>query len=203
MINGRTIKFIEILIVFSIAATNLMPDLNKFSELYISSPQQGEVLSGIVPIRGSADDTELKKYEIAFSYDMNSSSTWFPINTSKQNVNTGLLAEWDTNGITDGDYQIRVQLFLKDGTIKEVIIRHLFIRNYTIDEIVTSVNPSDTETPGLFNLSTSTYEVEATSLAANPITISSPRVLLSLVIGVSTIIFLIVVIWIYNRFKIK
>jgi hypothetical protein len=154
MNNGRAFKFIEIIFVFSIAATNLKPDLNILSELYISSPRKGEVLSGIVPIEGSADDPEFKKYELTFSYDMNSSTTWFPINTSKQNVNGGLLAEWDTNDITDGDYQIRVQLFLKDGTIKEEIIRPLFIRNYTIEETATSVETLETEIPVLVNLPT-------------------------------------------------
>lgn len=203
MMNERTIKFIEIFFLFSIAATNLRPDLTKLAELYISSPRQGEVLSGIVPIRGSADDLEFKKYELTFSYDMNSSPTWFQITTSKQNVNAGLLAEWNTNDITDGDYQIRVQLFLKDGTIKEIIIRHLFIRNYTIDETSTSIKTLETEMPGLVNLPTRTLEIKATSLPANPIAISAPRVLMSLVIGISTIIFLIVVIWIYNRFQIK
>jgi hypothetical protein len=203
MTNGRLIKFIEIILVFSIAANNPKFSYKKLSELYITSPRQGQGLSGIVPIKGSADDAGFELYELAFSYDINSSTTWFPITTSKKGVNAGLLGKWNTNDISDGYYQLRLRIFLKDGTIKEELIRNLKINNYTKVETDAPIVGLKTEIPGLVKSSTSTIEISATSLEANPIIISAPKVILSLVVGISIIIFLILVVWVHNRFKLK
>jgi hypothetical protein len=104
----------------------------------ILSPQSGDVLQGMVNITGSTNVEDLDYSTISFAYEGSESGTWFEIHESREGVQNGTLAIWDTTTISDGTYSLRLEVFLKNGEHKEDIVSGLKIRNYT---------PIETNTP--------------------------------------------------------
>jgi len=104
----------------------------------VLSPRAGDVLQGVVSIKGSSDVKGFLSVEVAFAYAGDTTGTWFLIGTRNQPVHLDILASWDTTTITDGDYVLRVRVFLKDGSFLDVLIPNLRVRNYT---------PVETPTP--------------------------------------------------------
>jgi hypothetical protein len=103
----------------------------------VSSPSQGEALQGVIQILGSTDLTDFSSSEVSFGYVEDPTSTWFLIEQSSEPVEDGLIASWDTSTITDGEYRLRVQVFLTTGLVQEIIIDDLRVRNYTLIETST------------------------------------------------------------------
>ncbi|MBM4425072.1 MAG: hypothetical protein FJ030_17120 [Chloroflexi bacterium] len=97
----------------------------------ITGPSSGEVVAGTVSISGSAAGPQFARYEIAFAYDLNPTDTWFEIQPpSTSQVSDSLLAAWDTNGIIDGNYMIRLRVYSTDSaTPVETIVRNIKVRN--------------------------------------------------------------------------
>lgn len=101
-----------------------------FAEL--TSPQSGEVVTGLVTLRGTADHPAFSRFEVQFAYADDETGTWFsigePVDTP---VIDGRLALWDTAGITDGDYTLRLLVWLQDGRPLEAVVPDVRVRNYT------------------------------------------------------------------------
>lgn len=88
-------------------------DVPGFAE--IRQPASGQAVSGVVSIAGTATHPGFESYELAFSYDPNPTGTWFSIGEAIDTpVIDGRLAIWDTSGISDGSYQIRLTVNLGD-----------------------------------------------------------------------------------------
>jgi hypothetical protein len=102
-----------------------------FAEL--TSPQPGEVVTGLVTLRGTADHPAFNRFEVQFAYADDETDTWFsigePVDTP---VIDGRLALWDTAGITDGDYTLRLLVWLQDGRSLEAQVPGVRVRNYTV-----------------------------------------------------------------------
>ncbi len=116
----------------------------------ITSPGGGEAVRGLVTIEGFAAHPRFEHYELAFAYPEDPTDTWFAIGEpSRQPVEAGPLGLWDTSGITDGNYHLRLRVFLDNGTALEHIVDGLRIRNYTQIETPTAaavVAPQGTPT---------------------------------------------------------
>lgn len=71
-------------------------------QVNITSPQDGETVSGVVTISGTADiqNFGFYKYEVARAGD----SIWLSINASETPVKDGQLGEWSTEILPPGDY---------------------------------------------------------------------------------------------------
>lgn len=111
----------------------------------ITSPQAGDTLRGKVEISGSMDVPGFASAELAFSYAASSpAEAWFTIQNFTQPPADPVLAVWDTSLVTDGDYTLRLRVFLLDGTFQDVFVGDLKIRNDTPDPTAT---PTDTPTP--------------------------------------------------------
>jgi hypothetical protein len=160
----------------------------------IVSPQQGDVLQGVVAIRGSNNAAGFLSSEIDFAYAGDTTGTWFLIATSSQPVDSDTLATWDTTTITDGNYSLRLQVFLSDGTHLDAIIPNLRVRNYTPIEtptpaptaVLPTLTPTITLTPTPFP--------SPTPLPANPALLTSTDISISLGYGgLGAVIFIIVV----------
>jgi hypothetical protein len=104
----------------------------------VDLPRPGEALQGVVTITGSSDAPGMVSMEVSFAYHDDPTQTWFLIAESQQPVTSGTLATWDTTTITDGDYDLRLWVNLKDGTHQQVVVSGLRVRNYT---------PVETSTP--------------------------------------------------------
>jgi hypothetical protein len=107
-------------------------------DVVIVSPQPGEALQGVVAIRGRTTVSGFKSAEILFGYANDPSQTWFFITESTSPVEAGLLTEWDTSTLTDGDYTLRLVVNRTNGSRAIVIVPGLRIRNYS---------PVETDTP--------------------------------------------------------
>lgn len=101
------------------------------SDLNITSPQEGQIVQGLVSVKGSATLTGFSSYELAFAYSDDPTNTWFILQNSSLSVFEGELGTWDTTTLTDGNYTLRLRAFLLDGTTKDVMVASLRVRNYT------------------------------------------------------------------------
>jgi hypothetical protein len=107
-------------------------------EIIITSPQAGQVVQGLAVVSGSVTVLGFSSYELAFSYEDDPTETWFTLHTSSLPVVKGELGTWDTTVLTDGDYSLRLRVFLLDGSFRDVTLAGLRVRNYTA--IPTSTN---------------------------------------------------------------
>lgn len=113
-------------------------------QLTITSPLESQFVQGVVTISGSVTVLGFSSYELAFAYENDPTQTWFELTSSSLPVFEGELGSWDTTTLTDGDYALRVRVFLLDGTVQETTVSGLRVRNYT--PIPTST-PTPTSTP--------------------------------------------------------
>ena len=125
----------------------------------IVSPQPGADLRGQVSINGVTDIPNFASAELDFAYASGLTSTWFLIQTSADPVANGQIAVWNTTALTDGNYNLRLRVFLQDGTPRDVIVKDLHIQNDVI------ANP--TEAPTLPSLA-------ATPATASPLIVPPP-----------------------------
>lgn len=167
----------------------------------ITWPTGGEALQGVVAVQGRTVVEGFAFAEVAFAYQSDPTNTWFLIEQSGAPVEGGLLANWDTSTITDGDYRLRLQVFRKDGQVEDVFVNGLRVRNYSPVETSTPTPagesiippqatpiapPSPTRTP------LSDFQVAArtlTPLPTNPAALSAERLQSSAVQGI-TVVFL-------------
>ena len=117
-----------------------------FAEL--SSPQPGQVVSGLVTLSGTADHPAFNRYEVSFAYVEDTTDTWFsigePVDTR---VIDGRLALWDTSTITDGDYSLRLRVWLQDGRSLEAVVPGVRVRNYSSDPLIPTAVPPEVGRP--------------------------------------------------------
>jgi len=130
----------------------------------ITSPQAGDTLHGQVEITGNMDVPNFASAELAFSYTIpegnafNPADSWFTIQTFHQPVqNNSTLAIWDTTALTDGDYVLHLRVFLQDGSLQDIVVSDLKVRN---------------DAPPATDVPTPTESSE--SITINPLAISSP-----------------------------
>jgi hypothetical protein len=87
--------------------------------ILIVSPLSGNVVSGSVNVFGSASHPNFLQYRLEFGPEPNPNNLWFALTgVVQQQVYSGVLGVWPTNtGATpDGYYQLRLRVFLRDGT---------------------------------------------------------------------------------------
>ncbi len=110
----------------------------------ITSPGEGTALFGLVEIIGTASHpTQFGGYVLEWSNAQNP-DVWLPIQQPvTQQVAEALLGQWDTAsaGLPDGTYQIRLRMFLADGSTRDTVIRGLRLQNSP---------PTDIPTPATF-----------------------------------------------------
>jgi len=85
----------------------------------ITSPQSGTAVRGQVEIQGSMQAPNFASAELAFGFASNSADAWFIIQTFPQPKTDSMLAIWDTTSVTDGDYVLRLRVYLQDGSFQD------------------------------------------------------------------------------------
>lgn len=175
------------------------PALAQTPSVAIVSPQTGQAVQGVVTIRGTSAADGFLSAEVSFSYAGDAAGTWFLIAVSDQPVTDGALALWDTTVITDGDYTLRLRVFLADGTFLEALVPDVRVRNYTPTETpippTPTITPSPTRTP-LLPTATATPIPSATplptptALPPNPAVLSPASVYAGLGYGALTVLLL-------------
>ena len=101
------------------------------SQFVVSSPLEGQIVQGLVIVSGTVSPLGFSSYELSFAYENDPTQTWFVLANNSQPVIEGELGSWDTTTLTDGDYTLRLQVFMLDGSVQETIVSGLRVRNYT------------------------------------------------------------------------
>lgn len=155
----------------------------------ITSPQSGETLRGQVQIQGWMEIAEFSSAELAFTFAATAedpAASWFPIQTFPQPIPVPNLAVWDTTAVTDGEYALRLRIFLQDGTFQDVLVTDLKIGNdeptstptFTPTEEVFEFQPLN-QTPDLPDQATATPFIvypTSTPLPANPASLTAAAI---------------------------
>ncbi|MBX3037933.1 MAG: hypothetical protein KF758_13570 [Anaerolineales bacterium] len=104
------------------------------TDVGITSPQNGETIRGQIQILGSIDYPTFASAELGFQFASDVADTWFLIQAFSQPTTDSAqrLAVWDTTSVTDGDYNLRLRIYLQDGTFLDYIVTDLKIRNQEI-----------------------------------------------------------------------
>jgi hypothetical protein len=118
----------------------------------ITSPLDGAILNGLVPITGSATHPQFQRYELAFAYSPNMTDTWFSIQppATSQVINE-TLGRWDTTQISDGVYVLRLRVFYGENAYLESFVANVRVQNATPTSPPPATEPpplGPTETPG-------------------------------------------------------
>lgn len=127
-------------------------------QVAITAPAEGDLLSGEVIITGSAaHPTQFVAYQLWFA--LSGTEQWFPITGPLQNpVTQGQLATWNASSLPPGQYRLRLQLFLTDGSLEQVIVENLQIQ---------PVQDAPTEPPDMASPPTAIPILDASPTAAD------------------------------------
>ncbi len=107
----------------------------------ISSPQPFSTLRGVISINGTATHPEFQKYQLYFKSESTPDDWHFMFEQANQ-VTGGLLGTWDTRGVPDGTYALRLRVVRLDGNYDEAVTNGLLIANSRPPD-----TPSPTPTP--------------------------------------------------------
>jgi len=130
------IRWLIPLVLLLIAAQDSSP-------LAITSPAPGDAISGQVIVTGTTDVAGFVSSQLDFSYASNLTDTWFTLQSSSQPIVDSPLTTWDTTLVSDGDYVLRLRVYLEDGSFQEVTVP-VRVQN---DTPITTPTPVITSTP--------------------------------------------------------
>jgi 1A family penicillin-binding protein len=99
-------------------------DVYEFTpELHIRQPVEGEVVSGIVQVYGSANAPGFRNYELQYGVSHDPGAFSQPFASNGAPVIDGLLGEWDTRGLEDGPHTIRLLVHGENNAVFEQRVR--------------------------------------------------------------------------------
>ena len=117
------------------------------ARLLIETPATGEAVQGLVQISVAITDLENSGGSLAFRYSDQPEANWFTIWRSDEPLKSGVLTVWDTTTISDGTYDLVLQVQFAGGELGESLNPGIRVRNYTPVETSTP-EPTQTEAPG-------------------------------------------------------
>jgi hypothetical protein len=131
MMHGRAILFL--------LALWAMPAAQAPGFAEITRPVSGEAVGGVVTLEGTANHPAFDHFDLAFTYETDATGTWFPIvDEDRSRVVEGRLAVWDTSGVADGEYILRLRVWATEGDPLVAIVHGVRVRNYTRIETPTA-----------------------------------------------------------------
>ena len=110
----------------------------------ITSPTEGQAISGLVTISGSADHPNFARWELAYGPDPNPTDAWQPFTEGNQPVVNGTIGTWNTGVIADGGYMLRLRVIRQDSNYSEAFVRGLQVSNSAPLGTPTSIPPAAT-----------------------------------------------------------
>lgn len=103
-------------------------------DVRITYPVDGSQIAGYVTIVGSASHPRFVQYALEWGPHPNPSNLWYPFLSPPQRTNIVLnsgLGAWNTTLVPDGNYQIRLHVWLNDGTDITYLITAIRVSNTT------------------------------------------------------------------------
>lgn len=151
--------------------------------IIVNNPQPGQSVQGVVEISGSVVSDFYSSTDVYYAYENNQNETWFLITHLNQKVENGVIARWDTTTISDGEYQIKVRMIKLDNSAEELIVKPVYVRNYSPLPTTTPVSTSITITSQK-STSTASMETYATPFPPNPAAASAENIRGSMLLGI-------------------
>ncbi len=173
----------------------------------ILSPLAGQAVQGSVPVIVFSDIQGFQSAELSFGYTKDQTGTWFLIAQNAQPLANGEMGTWETNLITDGDYNLRLEVALQDGSKIDTAVTGVRVRNYSLVETSTPtpVTPTATLAPGERPTATATLKptitATATLLPTNQAEMTGGQITGSLTKGALGAIILFVILGLYILIK--
>ena len=87
------------------------------SQAIITSPTDGQAVSGFVEIFGTATATDFSHYELAWGPDPNPGDTWDTFANPSVVLTNAQIGLWSTHNLPAGTYTLRLRVFRSDGSI--------------------------------------------------------------------------------------
>jgi PKD repeat protein len=111
----------------------------------IFSPVPGSTLAGDVSVDGAAMHPQFAYYQLEYAPDPNPGNVWQPVSgVVGAPVLTGTLGIWSTGQLTDGMYQLRLTVGLRNAPALTTVVNNLRVQN-----TATAPIPSQTPVPGV------------------------------------------------------
>ena len=135
----------------------------------LTSPTEGQTLTGLVAVSGSADHPEFARWELAYGPDPNPNDAWQPFASGDQPILNGTIGTWNTGVIADGQYALRLRVIRKDSNYEEAFVRGLQVSNSAPVGTPTSIPPAAT-----FPAEQSTFTAAEAAQSAATIMVEQP-----------------------------
>jgi hypothetical protein len=179
----------------------LFAGLSSIPGLVIDLPAEGSEVQGIVEIKGSIPEGNFLKADLSYAYTDSTDANWFLISDIDQPVKGGLLANWDTTTISDGLYNLRLHVQLRNGEQAEVIVKKIRVMNYSRPGVSTETVP----TQGMLSsepVSTSEANIELpTAFPPNPASMDANQLRTSVFTGVLVSVIILAFLGIYTLIR--
>jgi len=169
----------------------LIPEIPTQSPIEFTYPVHGLKVTGVVNITGAIGLSGWTRYELAFAFADNKNDNWFVFASGSFPLNGSALGSWKTTTISDGDYNLRLRVYLP-GSSQDGFVYGLRVRNYTLDTPVptltltptatsaASATPTTPPLPSATVTPTLTVFPTPTALPPNPAIIDNSEILFNL-----------------------
>ena len=98
--------------------------------IVILSPIPGNVIASNVQVLGAAVHPLFLQYQVEYGPDPNPGNLWYPATSIVGTpIVNGLLGVWNTTVIPDGIYQLRLRVFLRDGSSLTTVVNNIRVQN--------------------------------------------------------------------------
>ena len=134
-----------LLMALSVASPEASPPQQR---AVITSPQDRDVVRGLLVIKGTATHPDFWKYELYSAPEPNPNDQWQLLGLHEMQVTDGRLETWDTSLVSDGTYSLRLRVVRTDGNYDEYYVRQISVINAQPTETPTTTpTPEATRTP--------------------------------------------------------
>ncbi len=172
----KTASFIILLFIFpSQLLQSVSPEPPR-----VDVPLQGDVVRGVVGIAGSTDVEGFEYSEVFFGFSPG--GAWFTLGRQNNPVNNQIITNWDTTGIPDGTYRLRVVVSKSDGSQTVTVVDDIRVSNYS------SAGTTNDERTSSRSTEVADYDPSlkrtATPFPMNPAAVSNEDLISSLQAGI-------------------
>ena len=179
----------------------VIPEIPTQSPIEFTYPVHGLRVTGVVNITGTIGISGWTRYELAFAFAENNNDNWFVFASGAAPLNGTALGAWKTTAISDGDYNLRLRVYLP-GSFQDGFVYGLRVRNYTLDTPMPTLTPTPTATSAATATLTATLQPSSTltptltifptptALPPNPAIIDNSEIAFNLGRGALLVVFL-------------
>ena len=175
-------------ILFLVLICFLLPSsyVRAQGDVAILSPVDGEGVKGRIIIAGYIKATNAVRYDLDFAYTGQESAGWQPITTADKPAEDGSLGVWDTTAISDGNYTLRLRVYLSDGQTSDHLVSGVRVRNYSVMETTapSALTGVITSQPSATLVSLLPAGTPSKALPPNPAAITNQKLQINLVVSI-------------------